>query len=77
MSIYNLIEYSDNYKGTTGRLWHYLKEKQLKDPIIDSISFKFKVRFSAITNNCVIENTEIAVALKYLRISFRELLKCL
>ena len=30
MPVYNLIEYSDNYKKTTGTLWQYPKQKPLQ-----------------------------------------------
>ena len=30
MPMYNLIEYSDNYAKTTGRLWQYCKDTNSK-----------------------------------------------
>ena len=40
--MYNLIEYSDNYAKTTGRLWQYFK-------IEDSESFKSKIKITGKT----------------------------
>ena len=52
MSMYSLIEYSDNYSKTSGNLWQYYKDEPSlnnADNIIDfpaddnnSFSFKFK-----------------------------------
>ena len=64
MAIYNLIEYSDNYSGTTASLWQYHKD-QSKGPITDSNRFKFKGSFLGNINEDGIINAEIAVTLKY------------
>ena len=50
MHMYNLIEYSDGYSKTSGRLWRYYKDKLALDNNKNiiyfknnySISFKFK-----------------------------------
>ena len=42
MPMYNLIEYSDNYSGTTGSLWQHHKD-ETKDPITDSCKFKGRI----------------------------------
>ena len=42
MSMYNLIEYSDNYAKTSGSLWQYYRD-ELNDDLADSESFKFKI----------------------------------
>ena len=66
MPMYNLIEYSDNYSKTSGRLWQYYKD----DPnitITQSESFKFKIKIavqSSVTGNT--KHLEISVPLKYL-----------
>ena len=44
VSIYNLIEYSDNYSKTSGSLYQFCRD-QLNDDIADSESFKFKSKF--------------------------------
>ena len=65
MLMYHLIEYSDNYLGTTGIFSQYHRNER-KNPITDSNSFKFKSRFLANTNERGIINAKIAVPLKYL-----------
>ena len=74
MSIYKLIEYSDNYAKTTGSLWQYCKdiparnnneivifaENNLTD------SFNFKVKFIGQTGTNGRKDVEIMVPLKYL-----------
>ena len=42
MSMYNLIEYSDNYAKTTGSLWQHFRD-ETDDNIEDSESFKSKI----------------------------------
>ena len=43
MPMYNLIEYSDHYSKTSGRLWQYCKDEP-NDSLADSESFKSKVK---------------------------------
>ena len=43
--MYNLIEYSDNYSKTSGRLWQYYKDEP-NDNLADSESFKSKVKIT-------------------------------
>ena len=43
MSIYNFIEYSDNYLQTPGRLWLYYRD-EANATLTDSESFKSKVK---------------------------------
>ena len=43
MPMYNLIEYSDNYAKTTGRLWQYFRYEP-DDDLEDSKSFKSKIK---------------------------------
>ena len=76
MSMYNLIEYSDNYSDTSRSLWHFKRDEQnMNDgnPAIvttaDSSSFKYKLSFfKTLENddNGVFKNVKIAVPLKYL-----------
>ena len=42
MTMYNLIEYSDNYSKTSGSLWQYYRDEP-HDNIADSESFKSKI----------------------------------
>ena len=48
MPIYNLIEYSDNYSKTSGRLWQYYKDEP-NDNLTDFESFKSKVKITEST----------------------------
>ena len=76
MSMYNLIEHSDNFSKTSGSLWQYCKEIPAIDDngtIIVSFngvnatdSFNFKTKIIGHTNNNGIINVEIMVPLKIL-----------
>ena len=76
MSMYNLIEYSDNYSDTSGSLWYFKRDEQNMnngDPTnvtkADSSSFKYKSSFFKTLeddDNGVFKNVKIAVPLKYL-----------
>ena len=73
MSVYNLIEYSDNYSKTSESLWQYHKDHP-NDNIIQSESFKYKIKITGKTRAA--SNTkdfEIAVPLKYLSNIWRTL----
>ena len=48
MPMYNLIEYRDNYSKTSRSLWQYCKD-DTKDDIVDSESFKSKVKITVKT----------------------------
>ena len=73
MSMYNLIEYSDNYSKTSGSLWQYYKDDP-NDNIADSESFKSKVKITEKTpNNGIKKDVEIIVPLKYLSNFWRTL----
>ena len=43
MPMYNLIEYSDNYVKTSGRLWRYYRDEP-NNNLANSESFKLKVK---------------------------------
>ena len=61
MSMYNVIEYSDNYSKTSGCLWHNYRDELFLDSngaITDfpagnnnSASFKFKIKIASRTEN--------------------------
>ena len=73
MPMYNLIEYSDNYSKTSGRLWQYYKDDP-NDSLTDSESFKSKVKITG--NTPAAGNTkdvEIILPLKYLSNFWRTL----
>ena len=51
MPMYNLLEYSKNYKKTTGSLWNYYRDEP-SDPLsFDSESFKYKTSIIGNTYN--------------------------
>ena len=74
MPMYNLIEYSDNYSKTPGRLWQYYKEIPAINnygAIVDfnganaTGSLNFKTKITGQTNDDGIINVELMVPLKY------------
>ena len=51
MPMYNLLEYSKNYKKTTGSLWNYYRDER-SDPLSsNSKSFKYKTSITGNTYN--------------------------
>ena len=66
MSMYNLLEYSRNYKKTTGSLWNYYRDKPNDFPakncnanlITNSESFKYKTSVTGKTSKANQENGE-------------------
>ena len=64
MSMYNLLEYSNNYSKTTRSLWNYDKDEPNNpprnnynaDPIKYSASFKYKTSITGKTSNVNLEN---------------------
>ena len=76
MSMYNLLEYSKNYRKTTGSLWNYYRDKPNGDVnngitylIMGSKSFDYKANFigSVAHNNSTKNDVKIVVPLKYLK----------
>ena len=66
MSMYNLIEYSDDYAKTSGSLWQYYRDKP-NDDSTDSESFKSKIKITGKTRAAGNKkDVEIIVLLKYL-----------
>ena len=60
MPMYNLVEYSKNYKKTTGSLWNYYRDELSYDTndnnninknVINSESFKYKTNITGSTYN--------------------------
>ena len=51
MPIYNLLEYSKNYRKTTGSLWNYYQDKQSNAFSTDSKPFKYKTSITGNTYN--------------------------
>ena len=83
MSMYNVIEYSDNYSKTSGSLWQYCKDIPALNNACNIVnftstnttdSFKFKTKITDQTNsNGEINGVEIMVPLKYLSNFWRTL----
>ena len=73
MPMYNLIEYSNSYSKTSGRLWQYYNNKP-NDNLADSERFKSKVKITGNTPaNGNAKNVEMIVPLKYLSNFWRTL----
>ena len=71
--MYKLIEYSDNYSKTSGRLWQYYEDDP-NDNIENSESFKNKIKITGKTpNNGNTKDVEIIAPLKYLSNFWRTL----
>ena len=70
MPVYNLIEHSDNYSGTSGSLWQFKRDETERDVDltvdvnhIPNNSSSFKYKSSLITNRT---GVKIVVPPKYL-----------
>ena len=82
MSMYNLIEYSDNYAKAIGSLWPYCKDipaRNNNNEITEftagntTNSFNFKAKITGQTGNDGTKDVEIMVSLKYLSNFWRNL----
>ena len=56
MPVYNLLEYSKNYRKATGSLWNYYRDEPSNPLSSDSESFKYK---ASITRNSYDVNATI------------------
>ena len=79
MSMYNLIEYSDNYSDSPGSLWGFKRDDVLNnvDATNDDNAPLFKYKASLITNTEADETKreiKIAVPLKYMS-NFLEIIR--
>ena len=75
MSMYNLLEYSKNYRKTIGSLYNYYRDELSYDAdnnqfnnfkVVNSNTFKYKNKIIDNTNNQDTKNIELAIPLKYL-----------
>ena len=82
MPMYNLLEYSKNYKETTGSLWNYYRDESnsstdnnITHSILNSESFDYKANFmgSVANKNLIKNDVKIVVPLKHLRNFLRSL----
>ena len=77
MPMFNLLEYSKNYRKTTGSLWNYFRDEpnsgtdgnDITHSILNSKSFYYRANFmeNSVTQNSLIKNdVKTVVPLKYL-----------
>ena len=82
MSMYNLIEYSDNYQDSSATLYQYKRDEPPEANTIDDLtvdnsnSFKYKVSLlgnPVVADNIAKRSVKVVVPLKYLSNFFRSL----
>ena len=75
MPMYNLLEYSKNYRKTIGSLYNYYRDELSDDAdnnqfnnikVVNSNTFKYKNKIIDNTNNQGTKDIELAIPLKYL-----------
>ena len=82
MSMYNLIEYLDNYQDSSATLYQYKRDESPEDDAVADLtadnpsSFKYKINLlgnPVDANNVARRNVKVVVPLKYLSNFFRSL----
>ena len=75
MPIYNLLEFSKNYRKTTGSLWNYYRNGPSNSIYSHSESFKYKTNIvgKAPEDNDSLTNAKVVVPLKHLSNFWRSL----
>ena len=83
MSMYNLLEYSKNYKKATGSLWNYYRDQpsstigtdNITHLILNSESFDYKASSmeNGVTHHNLTKNVKVVVPLKHLSNFWRHL----
>ena len=75
MPMYNLLEYSKNYRKTTGSLWNYYRDEPSNPLSSNSESFKYKTNIVGKTpeNNDSLTNAKVVIPLKHLSNFWRSL----
>ena len=68
--MYNLLEYSKNYRKTTGSLWNYYKYQPSNPLSTNSESFKYKTNITGNTYN-VDDNDDIMTQTKLVRMKLK------
>ena len=68
MPMYNLLEYSKNYRKTTGSLWNYYRDETSNPLSSNSGSLKQKASITgkAPENNDLLTNVKLAIPLRFL-----------
>ena len=64
MPMYNLLEYSDNYKDSSGSLYHFKRDEVEGNANLDEDNSSFKYKSSLLGDET--NNVKLAVPLKYL-----------
>ena len=62
MSVYNLIEHSDNYSKRSGSLWHYCRVDP-SDNIAEPKSFKFEINIKGKTTTAAVNTNYVKIPL--------------
>ena len=75
MPMYNLLEYSKNYKKTVGSWWNYYRHKSSNPLSSNSESFKYKASIAGKTpeDNDSLMNAKVVILLKHLSNFWRAL----
>ena len=75
MLMYNLLEYSKNYRKTTGSLWNYYRDEPSTPPSSNSESFKYKTSIVGETpdDNDSLTGAKVVIPLKHLSNFWRSL----
>ena len=75
MPMYNLLEYSKNYRKTTGSLWNYYRDEPSNPLSSNSESFKYKTSIVGKTpqNSDLLTNAKVVIPLKHLSNFWRAL----
>ena len=68
MPMYNLLEYSKNYRKTTGSLWSFYRDEPRNPLSSNSESFKYKTNILGKTpeDNDSLTNAKVVIPLKHL-----------
>ena len=66
MPMYNLLEYSKNYRKTTGSLWNYYRDEPSNPLSSNSESFKYKTNIIGKTpeHNDSLTKTKVVISTK-------------
>ena len=75
MPMYNLLEYSKNYRKTTGSYWNYYRDEPSNPLSSNSKSFKYKTSIVGKTpdDNDSLTTAKVVIPLKHLSNFWRSL----
>ena len=71
--MYNLPEYSKNYRKITGSLWNYYRDEPSNPLSSNSESFKYKKNIVGKTQEDSLTNAKVVIPLKHLSNFWRAL----